>query len=367
MALFSTPIRGSSVSIVGLADRVYKLSTQIKTYLDDGRHAHPDFTSNSALLPESPGYDRLRNQLTDAAMDLLRLTQGPKNILRTMSFSHTDLAATQVALSRNFFRLVPDDNVGLSASEIATATSMDDDRANRVLKMLATHRIFEEVDGKFRHTALSNFLKTDLYRTMAEEQLHVCFKATSDMDDWIEASPYNSSVKDSPFYRQFKKDFYKYHSEDEERGKRFSDAMRSWGTSVYLCVQYHGLELTLIAVDNSFKVLRDNYDWTSVANKKVVDIGGGNGHVSIDLARVRGRSSSLPGLTDNTLRNSRSLRSPFKTSRRSNWRMGMFMILVTASSINFTIITRLSRFVTLASTSAAQLSTTTMTQSRLGC
>jgi hypothetical protein len=226
------PIPDNSVSIASLTDRVCKLSTQIRTYLDDGKHTHPDFTSTSAPLPENPRYDRLRNQLTDAAMDLLRLIQGPRSILRTMSFWHTDLAAIQVALSRNFFRLVPDDNVGLSASEIGKVTSMDDDRANRFLKMLATHRIFEEVDGRFRHTALSNFLKTDLYRTMAEEQLNVCFKATSDMDDWIEASPYSSSVTDSPFYRQFKKDFYKYHSEDEEKGKRFSDAMRSWGTSV---------------------------------------------------------------------------------------------------------------------------------------
>jgi hypothetical protein len=233
--------------------------------------------------------------------------------------------------------------------------------------MLATHRIFEEVDGKFRYTALSNFLKTDLYRTIAEEQLHVCFKAISDIDDWIEASPYDLSVKNSPFYRKFKKDFYKYYSEDEERGKRFSDAMRSWGTSKYLCVQYHGLQLTLIAVNNSFNVLRNNYDWNSIANKKVVDIGGGNGHVSINLARVRGRSLPLHSLINNTLRNSRSLRSPFKTSRPSSWRTGMFMISATASSINFTTITRLSRFVTLVSTSAAQLSTTTMTQSRLGC
>jgi hypothetical protein len=222
-------------------------------------------------------------------MDLRPLAQGPKNILRTMSFWHTDLAAIQVALSCNSFGLVPDDNVGLSASEIATATSMDNDRPNRFLKMLATHRIFEEVDGKFRHTALSNFLKTDLYRAMAEEQLDVCFKATSDMDDWIEASPYNSSDKDSPFYRQFKKDFYKYHFEDLELGKRFSDAMRSRGTSVYLYVQHCGLRLTLITFDNSFKVLRDNCDWRSLTNKKVVDVGGGNGHVPVDLARVRGR------------------------------------------------------------------------------
>lgn len=232
MAFFITPVRRNTASIANLADRVSKISTQIRAYLDDGKYAHPDFTPKSALLPESHAYDRLRNQLTDATMDLLRLTHGPKNIFRTMSFWHTDLAAAQVALSRNFFRLVPDDNVGLSASEIAKAASMDVDRANRFLKMLTTHRIFEEVDGKFRHTAFSNFLKTDLYRTMAEEQLNVCFKATSDMDEWIEASPYDSSVKDSPFYRQFKMDFYKYHSDDEERGKRFSDAMRSWGTSM---------------------------------------------------------------------------------------------------------------------------------------
>jgi hypothetical protein len=241
MAFLVTPVRRNTASIAGLADRISKLSAQITTYLDVGKHTHPDFTSKSAPLPESPDYDRLRNQLTDATMDLLRLAQGPKNIFRTMSFWHTDLAAMQVALSRDFFRLVPDDNVGLSASEIAKATSMDDDRANRFLKMLATHRIFEEVDGRFRHTALSNFLKTDLYRTMAEEQLNICFKATSDMDDWIEASPYISSVKDSPFYRQFKKDFYKYHSEHLEIGKRFSDAMKSWGTSVYLCMQHHEL------------------------------------------------------------------------------------------------------------------------------
>jgi hypothetical protein len=55
----------------------------------------------------------------------------------------------------------------------------------------------------------------------------VCFRAISDIDDWIEASLYNLSVKNSPFYRQFKKDFYKYYLEDKEIGKRFLDAIRS--------------------------------------------------------------------------------------------------------------------------------------------
>ncbi|KAH3970206.1 hypothetical protein HBH70_214960 [Parastagonospora nodorum] len=267
MAFFASPIRRNNTSFANLAGRVSKVSSQITAYLEKHEHAHPDFTPTSAVLPETYAYESLRNELTDATMDLMRLANGPKNIFRTMSFWHTDLAATQVALRRKFFDHVPDDNIGLTASEVAKATSMDVDRANRILKMLATHRIFEEVAGKFRHTALSNFLKTNIYRSMAEMQLDPCAKATSDMDDWIVASPYGMSVKDSPFYRQFKKDFYTYTA-DESHGKLFSDAMRSWGT-----------------IDNPFEMLRNNFDWGSLANTKVVDIGGGNGHVSLDLAR----------------------------------------------------------------------------------
>jgi hypothetical protein len=122
---------------------------------------------------------------------------------------------------------VLDNNVRLSASKIATATSIDNNYANRFLKMLATYRIFKEVDSKFYYTALLNFLKTNLYQTIAEEQLYIYFKATSNINNWIEASLYNPSVKNSPFYRQFKKDFYKYHFKDLELGKRFSNAIRS--------------------------------------------------------------------------------------------------------------------------------------------
>jgi hypothetical protein len=233
MAFFASPIRRNTASIANLADRVSKVSTQITAYLEKNKHAHPDFTPGSAVLPETSAYESLRNQLTDATTDLLRLTNGPKNMFRTMSLWHTDLAATQVALRRKFFEYVPNDNVGLSVSEIAKAASMDVDRANRILKMLATHRIFEEVDGKFRHTAFSNFLKTHIYSAMAEEQLDLCFKASSDMDEWIEASPYDMGVKDNPFFRSFKKDFYKYHQDNPEKARTFSNAMRSWSTSAY--------------------------------------------------------------------------------------------------------------------------------------
>ena len=42
-----------------------------------------------------------------------------------------------------------------------------------------------------------------------------------------------------------------------------------------------------MSVDNSVNVLQNGFDWASLQNKKVVDVGGGNGHISIDLAKVR--------------------------------------------------------------------------------
>jgi 16S rRNA G1207 methylase RsmC len=48
------------------------------------------------------------------------------------------------------------------------------------------------------------------------------------------------------------------------------------------------------AVDDSAVFLHDNYPWVSLQNPQVIDVGGGNGHVSIDLARVRLPSLIFP-------------------------------------------------------------------------
>lgn len=51
---------------------------------------------------------------------------------------------------------------------------------------------------------------------------------------------------------------------------------------------------TYHAVDRQIVELRDGYPWQSLKNGKVVDIGGGTGHISIGLARVRGYNPSIP-------------------------------------------------------------------------
>ncbi|KAI8930833.1 hypothetical protein NX059_011854 [Plenodomus lindquistii] len=146
---------------------------------------------------------------------------------------------------------------------------MEEDRTTRILKMVATYRIFEEHNGKFRHTASSEFLRTSGFTAMAEVALDDCFKGAAETNVMFESSPKSVLAKDnSPFHTRFGKTFYGYYDENQEKGLRFSKAMSGW---------------TL--VDDAYLVVRDNFDWTSLKNKKIVDVGGGNGGVSAQLAR----------------------------------------------------------------------------------
>lgn len=179
----------SDISIVSLANQISQLSTKLSHHFTSSSQHEPNFSSSSPSVPETPEYEALRAQLNDAALDLLRLVNGPKSTLRSLFFTHYDLAALQVALDRRFFhhvplpsavvgeqsengqKLVPD----VSAAELAEKAGMDEDRTARVLRLLGTHRIFEEVDGatgRFRHTANSAlFARDEGWNATADMQL----------------------------------------------------------------------------------------------------------------------------------------------------------------------------------------------------
>ena len=168
----------SDVSIIALAHQISHLSAQISHHFTSSSRPEPHFGISSPGVPETPEYEALRARVNDAALDLLSLVNGPKNTLRSLFFTHYDLAALQVALDRKFFRHVPlplaapegEGESGqevapqVSAAEIAEKAGIDEDRTARVLRLLGTHRIFEEVDGEtgvFRHTANSALLARD--------------------------------------------------------------------------------------------------------------------------------------------------------------------------------------------------------------
>jgi hypothetical protein len=114
---------------------------------------------------------------------------------------------------------------------------MKSDLANRVLRLLVTHCIFEETAGKFHHTATPLFLKTCVYRCMAEEQLDTLFNASCYTTMWIDANLHSKSMRysNSIIFTSSRQDFYAYHDNVFEMAKRYSAAMRAWGTGKYSC------------------------------------------------------------------------------------------------------------------------------------
>jgi hypothetical protein len=218
----------ASPSIASLAEQVSKLSASINLYLNTNGHQQPNFSLDSAELPETREYEALRNRFNDVVLDLHRLVNGPKNIFRTQGYAFGDCAAYQIALTRKYFKLIPVDNVGVSAADLAKEAGMDEDRTNRILKMLATQRIFEEANDKFRHTAASNFLRTSLFTAMSDVSYNEVFQAASETNRQIDVSPYSTGLKECGFYKKFGKTFYDYLEENPERALVFSKSMSGW-------------------------------------------------------------------------------------------------------------------------------------------
>jgi len=117
------------------------------------------------------------------------------------------------------------------------------------------------------------------------------FKAASETSALIKRSPHSSDMKDCPFYNRFGASMYEYYEENQRKGTRFAAAMRSWSQceSYLFSIPIHqtrDCSNLRDTVDRQVAELRDGYSWESLKNGKVVDLGGGTGHISIALARV---------------------------------------------------------------------------------
>ncbi|KAI1115965.1 O-methyltransferase-domain-containing protein [Nemania sp. NC0429] len=278
-------LRDKDVSIAALAERISSLSSQLSSYLASQSLPEPRFAPDAGDIPETHEYEALRAPLNDAALDLLRLVNGPKRSLQAFFFSQYDLAALQIALDRDLFEHVPllptggssqdgADAPKASVAEIAEKAGMDVDRTGRVMKILATHRIFDEVAGEpessFAHTASSACLARDSdFRATAAMQMDDMLRAASESSAVVSRSPFASDAAHSAFHERFGVSMYQYYEQRPDKARRFTQAMSSWSK-----------------LDRSIEELHSSYPWGSLRKGgKVVDIGGGNGHISIGLAR----------------------------------------------------------------------------------
>ncbi|CBX98991.1 hypothetical protein IAQ61_001269 [Plenodomus lingam] len=256
-------------TLLELATEVQQLTTQIISDLSAKQVPEPTFDPASGTIPETPEQIALRARLNDAVRDLLRLVNGPRNDARTFVCYLYDLAAWQVACEFNFFEAIPEDGTA-SVEEIAAKAGIDEDRVGRFLRMLATDRVFEEVENNvFKHTSRSVlYLKDKQWRDVMHYQLDEFFKAASNTSDSIRASPSATDGQNNAFVTTHGQSLFKYYQDDPRRAARFASAMAG-----------------LSRLERHFENLKESFPWGQITGRKVIDVGGGNGHMSVLLAR----------------------------------------------------------------------------------
>ncbi|KAI1635392.1 S-adenosyl-L-methionine-dependent methyltransferase [Biscogniauxia mediterranea] len=254
------------VSIFGLAERILEDTKTITKYLQAENISSPTFSPGSTSLPRRLDCQGLLSGLKTSLEDLQRLIEGPEKFYRHFLMRGYELAAFQVALDFGFFTLVPSEG-DISLDDLASRAGLDKDRTARVIRLLITHRFFQERRlGFISHNSFSIALQDDELRSVVHYSLDEMIKAAVESSTSFKADPYESDSVHCPFYKRHGVPIFQYYSKHPEHAGRFARAMAGWRR-----------------MEDSITELRDNFAWADLKGT-VVDIGGGSGHVSIILA-----------------------------------------------------------------------------------
>ncbi|KAF1961727.1 hypothetical protein CC80DRAFT_531559 [Byssothecium circinans] len=255
----------SQTDILVLAQQIKDLSTSLVEYLSSTGQEAPNLSISSPIIPQGDkNYNEIRNKLNDAAFDLLLLANGSKTYFRKLCCQGNDLAAYQIAFDFDLFNIIPKEQP-MHLTTISEKTGLDVGIAGRVLRFLATQRIFHEVEkNTFTHTRDSVVVKDDEY-------LHAAVHYS--ISEMLQAaSVAGPAVKDGvePFTKRHGCSAWEYYTKDPKSASRFAKAMTG-----------------IAKVDMHMEGLFNGFPWGNLGDHaKVVDIGGGSGHVSVKLART---------------------------------------------------------------------------------
>ncbi|KAI4221808.1 MAG: hypothetical protein L6R36_006626 [Xanthoria steineri] len=256
-------------SIVRLAEDILENTKEITKQIQVTGTALPDFSPTAEEPPTTPDYQKLQARLKTQLEDLQLLIDGPRTFYRHFLLRGYEIAAFQIALDFDFFTLIPSEG-DIKLEDLASKAGLDQDRTARVIRLLITYRFFRESKpGFFSHNSFSIALqKDDEMRSMVHYSFDEMLKASAEASVALKAHPLESDSVHCPFFARFGVPIFDYYEKYPENSGRFAKAMAGWRK-----------------MTNNVVELRDNYPWAKLKGT-VVDIGGGSGHVSIELAKL---------------------------------------------------------------------------------
>ncbi|RGP79393.1 hypothetical protein FLONG3_2448 [Fusarium longipes] len=258
----------STSNLLQLSKTVYEATSTIVRHLKNTKQQEPTFNQNSSTIKYSEDVQAARSVLNEAARDLICLVNGPINEFRQLLMTHYDIASYQVALQFEFFKHVPL-NGRVHLADLAHKAGLDQDRCRRVIKHLKTQHIFKEiVPDVLEHTASSASIAQDPnLEALLLMQFDEMFKAATATSTFLRNSPLESNSDECGFATYYGKSVYSWYMDHPEKALGFAKAMAA-----------------LNRMDRPVSTLCDDFPWEKLKSGKVVDVGGGRGHVSMYLA-----------------------------------------------------------------------------------
>ncbi|KAF4629778.1 hypothetical protein G7Y89_g8370 [Cudoniella acicularis] len=254
--------------IIQLATIISFSVAKIQESLDNQGAPSPSFDEHAPPLPVD--IDEAQNAVLDATTELHDLLTEPLNILHRSARSDKS-ACLQVIAHFDIAKLIPPGD-RLSFAEIAKQTPLTEQMVGRIIRHAVTMRIFHEPEpGIVAHTKASRMLANPDIRDWTRAGTEELGPAGGKLADALEKWPGSQEPNETGFSlaNNTTGSIYDIIAKSPERAVRFATAMK-------VMTSRPGFDLSYAT---------DFYDWASLGQAQVVDIGGAKGHFALALAK----------------------------------------------------------------------------------
>ncbi|KAI1470345.1 S-adenosyl-L-methionine-dependent methyltransferase [Daldinia caldariorum] len=254
--------------IVQLANTIVVSVRKIEEVLSAEGIPLPSFDEDAAFnLPPEIATDH--DAVLDATAELHDLFLEPLNLIRRDGGYNNSLCLQAIAEFKIAEKVPPNGQV--SFADIASQTPMTTDMTARILRHAMTMRVFREPEpGMVAHTAASKLLRhpaaNDWLHAGAEEIWPAATKTVEALKKW----PASSEPNETGYALSNNSEaMYDTLAKNPERASRWVRGMQVFSQRPQFNLSY----------------ITDHYDWASLGQAQIVDIGGSGGHVSKALVR----------------------------------------------------------------------------------
>ncbi|KAL8790012.1 MAG: hypothetical protein Q9195_006561 [Heterodermia aff. obscurata] len=244
----------------------------------------PNESADNALPAPGPSAKEVldaKADLVQAASDLSLLVLGPATYLTALAYSvsrvptrYHDITALSVVLEFNIHTAIPLHG-DISFSSLSHIVGFNATRLERILRLLFVRKVFSESrPGYVAHTPVSRQLvqNPDLAAFLGH-CTGEAFPSAAALTSTLKAHPFSELPSNAPFNLAFATSdpLFTFLTKNPTRFDRFNLGMA--GISQ--------------AAGRSAAQVVEGYDWARLGTgATVVDVGGGNGHISIALAEA---------------------------------------------------------------------------------